>query len=366
MEPPDIVAFGKRRPADRRGARFDAGPSVIVLKCSGSLVVKRIVRTLSCAVAAGVLALGTGCAKTGESANRDQLTANVGLYPPAPASNPTPRAAVPPFLEVTTPGGFKGDKQQLAAVAADQLTTLLDQTRRFEMVERAQVQQLLAEQNMEGIVRPDQMARAGQVLGAQYLLIGKVTSFRIKQEATETGINAGGLGGLLGNRFGGGETGYNQKNVQIKTQVGVDLRIVEPTTGKILISKFSEFDRVDSAESLGISVMGFGSNNDAQIQVTEDDAGRVLRLAFDDALKKMLPELDAKLAKLPKGNAPAPAAPVTQAPEAQPSVPVSAPAPVATPAPTSEAVAAKKFCPECGGAIPAGARFCPKDGTKVE
>ncbi|QOV89702.1 CsgG/HfaB family protein [Humisphaera borealis] len=340
----------------------------------------RTLRNLSCVFAAGVLALGTGCAKTGESANRDQLTANVGVYPPPPGSNPVLRAAVPPFLEVAAPGNFSGDKQQLARIAGDQLTTLLDQTRRFEMVERTQVQQLLAEQNMEGIVRPDQMAKAGQVLGAQYLLIGKITSFRIKQEATETGINAGGLGGLLGGRFGGGETGYNQKNVQIKTQVGVDLRLVDPTNGKILVSKFSEFDRVDSAESLGINVMGFGGKNDAQIQVTEDDAGRVLRLAFDDAIKKMLPELDAKIAKLTKSPAAAPgtvtqpakapATPVAAAAAAEVPVPVSAPAvsapAVSAPAVTPSAVSAKKFCPDCGEAIPAGARFCPKDGTKIE
>lgn len=334
----------------------------------------RTLRTLSYVLTAGVLALGTGCAKTGETANRDQLTANVGIYPPPPGSNPTPRAAVPPFLEVAAPGGFKGDKQALAAVAGDQLTTLLDQTRRFEMVERTQVQQLLAEQNMEGIVRPDQMAKAGQVLGAQYLLIGKVTSFRIKQETTETGVNAGGLGALIGNKFGGGETGYNQKNVQIKTQIGVDIRMVDPTNGKILVSKFSEFDRVDSAESLGISVMGFGSQNNAEIQVTEDDAGRVLRLAFDDAIKKMLPELDAKLAKLPKtAAAPAATPAVATPPVATPAVatpPVEAPAVPATPSAntgvTSPAVSAKKFCPNCGTALAPGAKFCPTDGTKIE
>jgi curli biogenesis system outer membrane secretion channel CsgG len=131
-------------------------------------------RFVSCGLTAGVLAFGAvGCAKTGESAGADQLTANVGNYPPPSSSAPTPRAAVPPFLEVQAPGNFSGDKQQLARVAADQLTTLFDQTRRFEMVERAQLQQLLAEQNMEGIVRPDQMAKAGQVLGAQYLIIGR-------------------------------------------------------------------------------------------------------------------------------------------------------------------------------------------------
>lgn len=328
----------------------------------------RCIRNLSRGALIALLAAGVGCANTGESANRDTLTANVGIYPPPPTGNPTPRGAVPPFLEVTTPGSFKGDKQQLAAVAADQLTTLFDQSRRFEMVERAQVQQLLAEQNMEGIVRPDQMAKAGQVLGAQYLIIGKVTSFRIKQDATQTGVNAGGLGGLLGNKFGGGDTGYDQKKVAINTQVGVDLRVVDPTTGKIITSQFSEFNRTDSAESMGIQIMGFGSNNDAQIQVTEDDCGRVLRLAFDDAIKKMLPDLDSKLAKM--GKTPTtpkpPVAPVAIEPAPAPTPVTPAPEPAPTPSSVSPAVGAKRFCPECGGAIPAGGKFCPKDGTKVE
>jgi len=343
--------------------------------------VNRTIRTLSVALTAGLLSLGTGCANTGESANRDQLTANVGNYPPPPSSAPTPRAAVPPFLEVSAPGNFSGDKQELGRIAADQLTTLVDQTRRFEMVERAQVQQLLAEQNMEGIVRPDQMAKAGQVLGAEYLVIGKVTSFRIKQEATQTGIKAGGLGGLLGNKFGGGDTGYDQKNVKIKTQLGVDLRVVNPTTGTMLVSKFAEFDRVDSADSLGISVMGFGSENNAEITVTADDAGRVLRLAFDDAIRKMLPELDAKIAKLPRAGAPtaakvdpvptpavpAPAAAATPAAPAATAEPTPVPTPAVSPSPAaSPAVNANRFCPECGGAIPAGAKFCPKDGTEIK
>ena len=331
----------------------------------------RAIRLFSCGLTAGVLALGTGCAKTGETAGADQLTANVGMYPPPPSSAATPRAAVPPFLEVTAPGNFSGDKQALARVAADQLTTLFDQTRRFEMVERTQVQQLLAEQNMEGIVRPDQMAKAGQVLGAQYLIIGKVTSFRIKADKTESSIEAGGLTSLLGGRLAGGPSGYNQKKTNLKTQLGVDLRIVEPTTGKIVVSKFSEFDRTDSAESLGISILGFGTQNDAEIQVSEDDAGRVLRLAFDDAIKKMLPEIDAKLAQAGRRPAAARAAQdvVAELPQAVPSAPASAApaaaAPAAQPTAAPAATSAKKFCPECGDAVAPGAKFCPKDGTKI-
>ncbi len=161
--------------------------------------------------------------------------------------------------------------------------------------------------------------------------------------------------------------------------------MIDPTDLKILVSKFSEFDRVDTAESLGISIMGFGTENDAEIQVSEDDAGRVLRLAFDDAIKKFLPELDAKLAKLPKTAAPA--APAAVAPAAAPAAatpvrvdPPATPAAPAAPAPTPatpasaapatpatpDAATASKFCPECGKPVAAGVKFCPHDGTPIK
>ena len=55
----------------------------------------RAIRIAALGLTTGVLALGTGCAKTGETAARDTLTANVGVYPPAPSSNPKPRAGLP-------------------------------------------------------------------------------------------------------------------------------------------------------------------------------------------------------------------------------------------------------------------------------
>jgi curli biogenesis system outer membrane secretion channel CsgG len=342
--------------------------------------VKRFYHILSVGLVAGGLSAGVvGCAKTGESAGRDTLTQNVGNYPSPPSNAPTPRLGVPTFTVEGQPAGFGGNKEELGRIAADQLTTLAHKTRRFEVIERAQLQQLLREQNMEGIVRPDQMAKAGQVLGSQYLLYGSVTSFRIKSESTSTGVNAGGLGSLLGGRFGGGDTGYNQRNVTIKTEVGVDIRLVDPTTGGLLTSEFGEFNRLDTAEALGISVMGFGTQNDAQVQVSQEDAGKLLRLALDDAMRKMIPEIDAKLAA--KARAAAPATPVPPAAVNPPPAPAPvAPAAPAMPAPTpvaadpspaakteTPAPAAKpRFCSHCGKPVPAGAKFCENDGTKIE
>ncbi len=334
----------------------------------------RAIRLMSAGLVAGALSFGAiGCAKTGESAGRDTLTKDVGNYASPPGSLQPVRVGVPTFTVTDDKAaGFGGNKDELGRIAADQLTTLAHKTRRFEVVERAQLQQLLREQNMEGIVRPDQMAQAGKVLGTQYLLYGRVTSFRIKSENTDTGINAGGLGGLLGGRFGGGDTGYNQKNTSIKTEVGVDIRLVDSTTGGVLTTEFGEFNRLDTAESLGISIMGFGSRNDAQIQVSQEDAGKLLRLALDDAMKKMLPEVDAKLTAKQRTSA-APAAPAVQTPTspppATPAAPVDpAPTAVVPPAPAAPAVApgaVGKFCPNCGKQAVVGAKFCPHDGTPL-
>jgi curli biogenesis system outer membrane secretion channel CsgG len=329
-------------------------------------------------VLGGLLCFAYGCSNTGESASRDKLTANVGKYDPPPSiKGEKPRVGVPPF-KVTTSGGIK-NTNNLPTIAADQMTTLMDQTGRFDMIERAQVEQLLDEQNMEGIVRPDQMAKAGQVLGVDYLLIGKVTNFRVKSDQTKSGLNLGGIGGAVGGgRFGAGNSGFDQKKQNIKTECGVDIRLVDPTTGKVVASQFGEFTRTDSASALGISVLGIGANSDAEVSIEEDDAGKILRLAFDDALRKMLPKIDQAITSRPKtsgGSAPAAKAKVkasaAPAEEADTDAGAADATPPAKSAPANSAVesgatAGSKFCPECGTKVAANAKFCPKCGAKIQ
>jgi curli biogenesis system outer membrane secretion channel CsgG len=329
-------------------------------------------------VLGGLLCFAYGCSSTGESASRDKLTANVGKYDPPPSTHgERPRVGVPQF-KVQTNGGIK-NTNNLKSIAADQMTTLLDQTGRFDMIERAQVEQLLDEQNMEGIVRPDQMAKAGQVLGADYLLVGNVTNFRVKQDQTKSGLNLGGIGGQFGGgKFGAGNSGFDQKKQTITTECGVDIRLVDPTTGRIVASHFGEFKRTDSAGALGVSVLGIGASSDAEVSIEEDDAGKILRLAFDDALRKMLPKIDQAMANRGKtARSPAPAAKsapakATAAPADEADTDAGADAtPPARSAPANSAVeggatAGSKFCPECGTKVAAAAKFCPKCGAKIQ
>jgi curli biogenesis system outer membrane secretion channel CsgG len=357
------------------------------------------VRAALLSVAGLVCALACGCAGTKDTASKDKLTQNVGRYSPPPSisDEDKPKVGVPSFVIQQVPGQFSGNKSQLSQVAADQMTTLLVESGRFNVVERGQLEQLLKEQDMEGIVRQDQMAKAGQVLGTDYLLIGRVTNFRVKQDQTKSGVDVGGIGGMIGGgKFGAGSTGFDKKNQRITTEVGVDIRLVDPSSGSIVVARKGEFNRTDSADAMGISVFGMGGHSDAQLTIEEDDAGRILRLAFDDALRQMLPDIDSKI--LSKGarskkkaasarvnevhSRPTHSAAVAAEPEADTAAPEAdagtrdnsadadaAPAPAAkTPAGTgkSGAVAAKKFCPECGEPLAAGAKFCPKCGAKVQ
>ncbi|HSI35196.1 MAG: CsgG/HfaB family protein [Phycisphaerae bacterium] len=307
---------------------------------------------LALAVGAGTLA---GCStKVEETAGRDTLTRNVGVYPPAPAGAARPKVGVPPF-DVKAANGFSGGSD-LNALAADQMTTLLEQSERFRVIERAQLKKLLDEQNLEGIVKPGELAKSGNVRGVDYLLIGKVTNLRVKTENLDKGFGLGQVGGLV--QLGG--AAVKNTETRITTEAGVDIRLVDPTTGEVMASHFSEYKKTDSASAQGITILGAHANAGANIQVSEDDKGKILRLALDDVLRKTLPKIDRFLASNEnKANAAA-----RNTPPATPATPVAPASTTERPA-TPQAAAAKKFCGECGKEVAAGVKFCPSCGGKV-
>jgi curli biogenesis system outer membrane secretion channel CsgG len=68
---------------------------------------------------------------------------------------------------------------QLSRVASDMLVTALKQSERFLLVERERLNLVLAEQALgqTGALDPDTRAKVGQVLGAQFLILGTITEF---------------------------------------------------------------------------------------------------------------------------------------------------------------------------------------------
>ena len=227
-----------------------------------------------------LLVLAVGCTSSSETAERDKLTTHVGVYDPPPSGMKRVKVGVPQFkVEKTS----LPRKDELARDAADQLTTLADKTDRFEVIERAQLDQLLKEQGLEGVVDPEQLAQPGRVKGIDYLFIGKITNMRVKDERAGKGVNI-----LI--------VGWSTSDVKITVECGVDIRLVDPTTGSVLCSEFSEYKRTDEVGAIGVNILGLaGGNSSADLNIDEDSRGKILRLALDDAVRKMLPRCDKRL-----------------------------------------------------------------------
>jgi curli biogenesis system outer membrane secretion channel CsgG len=239
-------------------------------------------------LALSLAALAAACATSNESAQRDTMTESVGSYSAPPPSLQAVRIGVPTF-EVKD----RSLERDLADLAADQATTLFARCERFEVIERAQIKKLLDEQGLEGIVTAGEMARPAQVRGVDYLLLGKITNLRIKSERAEKGFGVGSLPIALPGGMGrSGVLDYSDKSTTIRVDCGVDLRLVDPTTGSTAVADFGEFTRTDTVGALGIAVLGSRSNSEADLQLDSDSKGKILRLALDDCLRKMLPRVD--------------------------------------------------------------------------
>jgi len=188
-------------------------------------------------------------------------------------------------------------------------------------------------------VKGSELVQPAQVRGVEWLLIGKVTSLRVKRTATGSSFNLGSV--PVPGAFGAalGLFGVGNSDTALQVECGVDLRLVDPTTGAVLVADFSEFDRTDSASAMGLQILGGKTDSNASIELGADDQGRILRLALDDCLRKMLPRIDRALQQRAHGPAGADAI---------------------------AAVDTASFCSGCGTRLATGAQFCTGCGTKVK
>ncbi|MBI5074145.1 MAG: hypothetical protein HZB62_03080 [Nitrospirae bacterium] len=151
---------------------------------------------------------------------------------------------------------------------ADQLATALIKTNRFVVVERQALQEVLGEQELgqTGIIKKETQAKVGQVLGAQILIRGVVSEF----EQAESG-GGGGIG------YGGFRIGGKSSNAH----VGIDIRLIDATSGQVLTSHNS----VGKAESSGIAVgvsrgmVDFGADSFKNAPI-----GQATRQAIEEAV----------------------------------------------------------------------------------
>lgn len=143
---------------------------------------------------------------------------------------------------------------------SDMLTNELAGTNAFTIVERANLEPVLREQDLAqaGRVNPDSAARVGELTGAQYLVQGTVSAY---EESKSTG---GGIG-FRGIRVGGKKD---------EAYIAVDLRVIDTTTGEVAYTRTVEARAGGRGFDIG-AYRGGWSGNLSQYEATP--AGKAIR-----------------------------------------------------------------------------------------
>ena len=149
---------------------------------------------------------------------------------------------------------------ELSGMLANELAA----TRSFSVVERSKLEAVLNEQDLgaSGRVRAGTSAKIGQLTGAQYLVMGTVTSY--EENVTDTGGGISYRGISLG---GKSENAY----------VAVDIRVVDTTTGEIAYTRTIEGNAKGGGMRVGLFRGGFGGNLASQ---NKTPAGKAIRAAL--------------------------------------------------------------------------------------
>ena len=113
-------------------------------------------------------------------------------------------------------------KQRVAEIMTEELTTVLYQSGRCTVIERNQLAAALREIGfqMTGAVDPNTAVQAGKMLGAQYVVIGKVTM---------AGLESNSPGNLANRLIGIDAVG------KLKGKIALNYRIIDVQTGEIKV-----------------------------------------------------------------------------------------------------------------------------------
>ena len=179
------------------------------------------------------------------------------------------RVAVSRFSDKTAKGST-WYSAQIGDGMADMLATLLFHTNRYVVVERQELGDVLAEQDLgaSGRVRKETAAPIGEIEGAELLVTGAVTEF-------EPGASGGGavLPGI-----GGGVR---------KSHVAIDLRVVDARTSRNVLATSVEGTASDVGGFTTMGVGGLGGYAKTPIE-------KAIRIALDAAVQFMVSQTPAQ------------------------------------------------------------------------
>ncbi|HSR51521.1 MAG TPA: CsgG/HfaB family protein [Acidobacteriota bacterium] len=164
----------------------------------------------------------------------------------------------------------------------------------YSVIERKQLETILAEQNFSNSDRanPSTAAQIGVVAGVGSIIVGSVTQFGVEKK----GFSVGGIGGKIGG-FGGGKVG-TQKG---KAKVAITTRMVDVNTAEIIASVKGEGKSSRSGLLLAGGGGGGGGFGAGGISMTSSDFRQtILGEATENAVKKVAEGLIERYDRVPE------------------------------------------------------------------
>jgi curli biogenesis system outer membrane secretion channel CsgG len=189
------------------------------------------------------------------------------LAPGAGATGLKKVVAVSRFENKTSYGS--GGAWDIGNGMADQLTDALVQSGQFVVLERQTLGDVISEQDLaaSGRTTKSRSARTGKLTSAQILIKGAVTEYSQASSGSDTGVS------VMGVRIGGAKK---------EAHVGLIIRLIDTTTGEVLVSKRVEGKAKAGSFGLGINIKGVGFGTKG---FKKTPLGKATQIAIDNAVE---------------------------------------------------------------------------------
>jgi curli biogenesis system outer membrane secretion channel CsgG len=188
-----------------------------------------------------------------------------------------------------------GSNQDVGKGIADMLVDKLVNDGVYSVIERKQLDKIIAEQNFSNSDRADPAtaAKIAHILGVDAILIGSITQFG--RDDKKTNVGAGGIGGLSG-KFGIG--GVSKSNSTAVVQITG--RMIDTNTAEILASANAKGESSRSGTGLLGSGGSAWNNGGAGLDMKSSNFGAtILGEATTKAVTDMAVQLESKAGSLP-------------------------------------------------------------------
>ncbi len=175
-------------------------------------------------------------------------------------TGPKKRVAISEFVNKTSYG-----QGRIGTSASDKLATHLVKSKAFIVIEREQLGKVMNEQALgqSGAVNPQTAAKAGQLLGANALIVGSITEFGFKKSGQDAGV-------------------FKSKKQTVRAVV--DIRAIDTTTGAIIFAETG----TGEASTESSQFLGFGSSQGYD----ETLNGKALNAAIVKVIGNLVKSLD--------------------------------------------------------------------------